>query len=277
MALPVSGNAISLGQVNTELGISPSTTEISLNQAAVRALFAMSSGQIRMSDGHGKSAANPPTVSSYSSTPTNVCYNIAMDQYIDWYVATGGSVSVTLERAAINTCSWYSAGSLGTVTTPASVSINAVNYHPGGGAQNMAFRLYLSNNSGAITSPAVGVVYDNCESATFCSQGNCVDQGQVGCHNCSEVCNCDPCYYDTNCDGGQGYGTNGCDAPCDCDWCAWWLNWPDENPNYPCPGSCDLCSTDCTCPCGESCPSGTSLQTCDAHSGNWWSGSYSTC
>ena len=125
MALPVSGNAISLGQVNTELGISPSTTEISLNQAAVRALFAMSSGQIRMSDGHGKSAANPPTVSSYSSTPTNVCYNIAMDQYIDWYVATGGSVSVTLERAAINECSWNNAGSLGTVTTPAWVDMRS--------------------------------------------------------------------------------------------------------------------------------------------------------
>ena len=59
MALPVSPNAISLGQVNTELGISPSTTEISLNQAAVRSLFAISSGAIAMSDGHGKSAYTP--------------------------------------------------------------------------------------------------------------------------------------------------------------------------------------------------------------------------
>lgn len=275
MALPASG-AISLNAVNVELNRA-GTTQISLNEAAVRTLFAISSGQIAMSNGYGKSFANPPTVSSYSSTPANVCMNIAMDQYIDWYVATGGSVSVTLERAAINTCSWQNAGGLGTVTTPAWVSINAASYHPGGNAQNMAFRLNLSNNHSMITSPAVGVVYDNCESETFCSQGNCANLGQVGCYNCSEVCACDPCYYDTNCDGVQGYGTNGCGASCNCDWCSWWLYWPDPNPDYPCPGSCDLCYDTCTCPCGETCPPYTELQTCDAHSGYWFNGSYSTC
>ena len=66
MALPASPNAISLGQVNTELGIT-STIVISLNDAAVRTLFAISSGPIAMSDGHGKSAVNAPVITANPS------------------------------------------------------------------------------------------------------------------------------------------------------------------------------------------------------------------
>lgn len=54
MALPASG-PISMSQVNAELGISPVTTQISLNDAAVRTLFQKASGPIAMSDGYGKS------------------------------------------------------------------------------------------------------------------------------------------------------------------------------------------------------------------------------
>ena len=53
MALPSSG-AISMSQVNTELG-SASTTTISLGQASVRTLFGVASGAISLNDGHGKS------------------------------------------------------------------------------------------------------------------------------------------------------------------------------------------------------------------------------
>jgi len=53
MTLPTSGQAISLSQVNTELGLS-STAVITLNDAAVRTLFGKASGAISMSDGHGK-------------------------------------------------------------------------------------------------------------------------------------------------------------------------------------------------------------------------------
>ena len=70
MALPASG-AISLGQVNTELGISPSTTSINMNQASVRTLFAVASGPIAMSNGHGKSAASPPVFPSVTNYPVN--------------------------------------------------------------------------------------------------------------------------------------------------------------------------------------------------------------
>ena len=58
MALPASG-AISLSQVNVELGLA-STTVINMNQATVRTLFGVPSGAISMSNGYGKSAG--PTV-----------------------------------------------------------------------------------------------------------------------------------------------------------------------------------------------------------------------
>ena len=62
MALPSSG-AISLSQVNTEIGAS-STAQISLNDSAVRSLFGKASGAIAMSDGYGKANAFAFTVSS---------------------------------------------------------------------------------------------------------------------------------------------------------------------------------------------------------------------
>jgi len=63
MTLPVSPNAISFSQVNTELGLS-STAQISLNDSAVRTLFGKASGAISMSDGRGKSNTFSFTISS---------------------------------------------------------------------------------------------------------------------------------------------------------------------------------------------------------------------
>jgi len=54
MTLPSSG-AISFSNVDTELNYS-STAQISLNDSAVRSLFGVSSGQISMSNGYGKTA-----------------------------------------------------------------------------------------------------------------------------------------------------------------------------------------------------------------------------
>ncbi len=63
MTLPVSPNAISFSQVNTELGLS-STAQISLNDSAVRTLFGKASGAISMSDGHGKANQFAFTISA---------------------------------------------------------------------------------------------------------------------------------------------------------------------------------------------------------------------
>jgi len=54
MTLPT--GQISMSQVNTELG-NPTTTQISLNQAPVRTLAGVPSGQISMSNLQGKSNA----------------------------------------------------------------------------------------------------------------------------------------------------------------------------------------------------------------------------
>ena len=62
MTLPASG-AISLNNVNVELGLS-GTTSINMNQATVRTLFAVASGAISMSDGYGKSNTFSFTISS---------------------------------------------------------------------------------------------------------------------------------------------------------------------------------------------------------------------
>ena len=53
MPLPTSPNAISLNQVNTELGLS-ATAAITLNDSAVRALAGVASGAISMNNLRGK-------------------------------------------------------------------------------------------------------------------------------------------------------------------------------------------------------------------------------
>lgn len=58
MTLPGPNAAISLNQVNVELS-NPGTTQISMNDAAVRTLFQVPTGAISMADGWGKSAAPP--------------------------------------------------------------------------------------------------------------------------------------------------------------------------------------------------------------------------
>lgn len=62
MALPSSGS-ISLGQVNTELGVSATATR-SLNDTTTRALFGVGSGAISLSQGYGKSNEFAFTIST---------------------------------------------------------------------------------------------------------------------------------------------------------------------------------------------------------------------
>jgi hypothetical protein len=64
MTLPASGQ-ISMSQVRTELSLSG---QISLGQSEVRTLFGVASGQIKLSDGYGKSAVTIYKPSTYTIT-----------------------------------------------------------------------------------------------------------------------------------------------------------------------------------------------------------------
>jgi hypothetical protein len=92
MALPASG-AIAFSDVNTELGYL-STAQISLNDTAVRTLFATASGAIDMNTGHGKSNTSVPgaptgvSASATSSSAISVSFsapactgNLTIDSY----------------------------------------------------------------------------------------------------------------------------------------------------------------------------------------------------
>ncbi len=105
MTLQSSG-AISLGNVNTELGRS-STAAISLGETAVRALAGVSSGAIALSNLYGKSnvaftpnggtsAGAPVALSDYGSL--NASVTISCTQAATWTwtkTGTGGSASVS--------------------------------------------------------------------------------------------------------------------------------------------------------------------------------------
>ena len=90
MALPASG-AISFRDINVELNLSP-TAQISLNDAAVRTLFAKASGAIAMSAGYGKS--NRAAISyTYSASAANPSLNITT---ISGYAAGTSDVTITI-------------------------------------------------------------------------------------------------------------------------------------------------------------------------------------
>jgi len=90
MPLPSSG-AISFADVNVELGL-VSTTSINLNQASVRTLFQVPSGQISMSNGYGKS--NRVALSqTFATNSTNQTVNIAT---LPGYVAGSTDVTITV-------------------------------------------------------------------------------------------------------------------------------------------------------------------------------------
>ena len=92
MTLPASG-AISLNNVNVELGLS-GTTSINMNQATVRTLFAKASGAISMSDGYGKS--NAKVVSSIAVSGT-ASYDISN------YTSAAWTVVITYTDASTST------------------------------------------------------------------------------------------------------------------------------------------------------------------------------
>lgn len=131
MTLPASG-AISFSDVNTELGLS-STSQISMNDAAVRTLFSQASGAISMTAGYGKSNTSTP------GAPTGVSGSSA----------TSSSISVSFSAPACTghlTIDYYQAiSSPGCITATGSSPISVTGLSP---STAYTFRVRAHNSKG---------------------------------------------------------------------------------------------------------------------------------
>jgi len=122
MTLPASGQ-ITLNQVNVELGNS-GTAQISMNDADVRDLFDVASGQIRMSDGYGKQVFTPIGEHQYTQPGT-----------YSW-----------VAPACVKSVSVVAIGAPGMGTT----------YGPAGGAGGLGYKNNISVTPGASYTVVVG-------------------------------------------------------------------------------------------------------------------------
>ncbi len=163
MTLPSSG-AISMSNVDVELGLS-STAQITLNDSAVRTLFGVSSGQISMSNGYGKSNRVSITI-NIANTSKN--YNIFSNR--------GGTYVAGKADITVNVGSGYTVGSTSTGTyaldtgsgwtSGDTITLNNSGYiagmggsaeaNPGGPAFQMQWPVTLNNGSGYIYSGGGG-------------------------------------------------------------------------------------------------------------------------
>jgi hypothetical protein len=145
MTLPVSPNSISLSQVNTELGLT-STATISLNDAAVRALFSKSSGIISMSDGWGKSSVATPTLAAPAFTS-----------------AVGGVNQVSFTWTAVADATSYDVTFNGVTTNQAGTSftkssVSAGDYQCAVSAKASGYNNSSTTVSGVVTVTASAVI-----------------------------------------------------------------------------------------------------------------------
>lgn len=133
MTLPSSG-AISLSQVNTELGLS-ATASISLGNSNVRTLAGVASGAISMSNLHGKSDTVPPTI---TGTVTNV--NTATDRL---------DLTLTGDPTPTTSGAWVSGGTGITVTKVSNIQYS---FSTGtSGVKTGTYRVTATNSAGSAT------------------------------------------------------------------------------------------------------------------------------
>lgn len=99
MTLPVSGNPIKMSQVDVELGNS-STAQLNLGASSVRTLFGVASGQIKMSDGFGKT--NGPAGVVASIDLQNSRYNYYQLLTMPTFTWSSGTQYTSISSAALS-------------------------------------------------------------------------------------------------------------------------------------------------------------------------------
>lgn len=118
MTLPT--GQISLSQVNTELGLS-ATAQIDMNMTSLRTLFGVSSGQISMSNGQGKSAVALPVITKQTTVVSSEISPIVYPATISWVSddtpitlsvsATGGTLTYAWQSNSSNSSTgWVTSG-----------------------------------------------------------------------------------------------------------------------------------------------------------------------
>ena len=127
MTLPASG-AISLSQVNTELGFS-STATITMNDSAVRTLFGQASGTVDMNTGHGKSYRVNLSVTYSTNGTTATTLSLSG---IGGYVAGKSTITIN-QNAGVYMYSTSTASPALNITGGSSGDIVSLNLSPGNG------------------------------------------------------------------------------------------------------------------------------------------------
>lgn len=202
MALPSSG-AISLGQVNTELGVSATATR-SLNDSTTRTLFGVASGAISLSQGYGKA--------------NQFAFTIATNQVnanLRSLALAAGWNGTSKVVATINSGVWVYSNSTGTPALTVSGSfpggaeiINNGNIVGMGGAGGNGANTISAGGAGGTALSVVSVATAVRNNATIAGGGG-GGGGSAGYNDCSSDPKTGAVYCSFSGGGGGGGGRSG--------------------------------------------------------------------
>jgi len=157
MTLPT--GQISLSQVNTELGLS-ATAQIDMNMTSLRTLFGVSSGQISMSNGQGKSAVALPVITKQTTVTYSGGTSTTYPDTISWVYndapitlsvsATGGTLTYAWQSNSSNSSTGWVTSAYG---TPWTMPVTTSGIY---GQISPYWRCAISNAAGTVYS---GVMY----------------------------------------------------------------------------------------------------------------------